>query len=483
MDTTTLIRIVAGLLVLVLALLYFMPSYIGRKKRNAGAIFLINLLTGWSVIGWIIVYIWARTEEPAQGVASQPQAAALPAVQGNARAGKLGFLALIAAASVLAIIFGVWLHNGPNSSSTSASPAAGGLSQTTPTYHESNEVLDPYDLSKNPYKWKDHSGILDTIEVPVIMGNGTRMGQVTYPGGCLKFSKMIDEHTAIYEVMVAHEDVGPDGEIAVLLADSDPPSPLRPWRVFVEGPMEAVNGLGQTITLTAIRFEGYFSPPPPEPAQAPQGPSPTEAQQPSSPANVPDVAAPTPVPGENSNPPAAQPEVQPGSKTAPAETPDSPPSPPSAAEIVQQAVELWKQQRYSDAIPLFNQACNSGNADSCYHLGLIYDFGQGVTQDFSRAEALYSKSCNAGNGAACYHSSLLPQSIPGGCNSSAVTRNLSRSCDMGIATSCSMIGLSYIHGCGVAKDTEKGRQLLSKGCSLGDYNACDGTKQLPLAPR
>jgi TPR repeat protein len=52
--------------------------------------------------------------------------------------------------------------------------------------------------------------------------------------------------------------------------------------------------------------------------------------------------------------------------------------------------------------------------------------------------------------------------------------NLSRSCDMGIATSCSMVGYSYIHGCGVAKDTEKGRQLLSRGCSLGDHNACDG---------
>lgn len=278
MDTTTFIRIVAGCLVLVLVLLYFLPSYIGRKKRNAVAIFLVNLLTGWSIIGWIVVYVWARNEENVQGVASQPQVAALPAVQGNARARKLGFLALIAAALVLAIILHVRLHNGSNSPNTSAAPITEASSDVVATYHDSNEILDPYDLSKNPYKWKDHSGILDTVEVPVIMGNGTRMGQVTYPGGCLKFSKMIDEHTAIYEVMVAHEDVGPDGEIAVLLADSDPPSSLRPWRVFIEGPMEALNGLGQSITLTAIRFEGYYSPPPPEPAQAPQGSSPTEAQ-------------------------------------------------------------------------------------------------------------------------------------------------------------------------------------------------------------
>jgi len=106
----------------------------------------------------------------------------------------------------------------------------------------------------------------------------------------------------------------------------------------------------------------------------------------------------------------------------------------------------------------------------------MYDFGEGVAQDFPRALAFYSKSCNSGNGAACYHLSMLPQSLPGGCNSGAVTRNLSRSCDVGIATSCSMIGYSYIHGCGVAKDTEKGRQLLSKACSLGDPYACDGIK-------
>jgi hypothetical protein len=160
------------------------------------------------------------------------------------------------------------------------------------------------------------------------------------------------------------------------------------------------------------------------------------------------------------------------------ENPAPPAQTPSIPEIDRQAITLWNQKRYADAIPLFNQACSGGKTDSCYRLGLMYDFGQGVTQDSSRAAAFYSKSCNAGIGAACYHLSMLQQYQPGGavCNSVAVTRNLSRSCDTGIATSCSIVGYSYIHGCGVAKDTEKGRQLLSKGCSLGDHNACDGIK-------
>jgi hypothetical protein len=42
-----------------LALLYFLPSIIGRNKRAAGAIFLVNFLAGWTVIGWFIALIWA----------------------------------------------------------------------------------------------------------------------------------------------------------------------------------------------------------------------------------------------------------------------------------------------------------------------------------------------------------------------------------------------------------------------------------------
>ncbi len=202
---------------------------------------------------------------------------------------------------------------------------------------------------------------------------------------------------------------------------------------------------------------------------------------------APQESNPTPVEGyykpptehvQNSKPLAAQPEVQQEPKPVPVENPNPPAQPPIVVEIDQQAITLWNQKRYSDAIPLFNQACSSGKTNSCYALGLIYDFGRSVAQDFPRAAAFYSKSCNAGTGLACYHLSMLqyPGQSGGMPCSRAVTLNLSRSCDMGIATSCSEVGLSYIHGCGVAKDTEKGQQLLSKGCSLGDYNACDGIK-------
>jgi hypothetical protein len=44
-------------------LLYFIPAILGRDKRDATGIFLLNLFLGWTVIGWIIALIWAVSAE------------------------------------------------------------------------------------------------------------------------------------------------------------------------------------------------------------------------------------------------------------------------------------------------------------------------------------------------------------------------------------------------------------------------------------
>jgi hypothetical protein len=44
---------------LFLVLLYFLPAIVGRDKRDAAGIFLLNLLLGWTVVGWVIALVWA----------------------------------------------------------------------------------------------------------------------------------------------------------------------------------------------------------------------------------------------------------------------------------------------------------------------------------------------------------------------------------------------------------------------------------------
>jgi TonB family protein len=135
----------------------------------------------------------------------------------------------------------------------------------------SDEVIEPIDISKNPYRLKGHSGILDNRRVPLLVGDGTTQ-YAPYPGGNLRFSQMIDEHTATYQVLVGREDVYPDGEIMVVLPDSTPPDNNKLWRVAVVGPTKVVNGLGNTIVVCEVRFLGYYDPPPtsPNPSSSPQ---------------------------------------------------------------------------------------------------------------------------------------------------------------------------------------------------------------------
>ncbi|MCF8878902.1 superinfection immunity protein [Hyphobacterium sp. SN044] len=50
-------------ILLIPALLYFIPTIVAllRGHHNAFAIFLTNLLFGWTVIGWLITLIWSTT--------------------------------------------------------------------------------------------------------------------------------------------------------------------------------------------------------------------------------------------------------------------------------------------------------------------------------------------------------------------------------------------------------------------------------------
>jgi hypothetical protein len=49
--------------VLALAGTYFAPAYIGHVKRNFAAILMVNLLLGWTVVGWIAALIWACVQD------------------------------------------------------------------------------------------------------------------------------------------------------------------------------------------------------------------------------------------------------------------------------------------------------------------------------------------------------------------------------------------------------------------------------------
>lgn len=60
--------LVAGVGLGFMVLVYFFPSIVAmrRQKSNSSAIFVLNLLTGWTFIGWVIACVWAYTVDPPQ---------------------------------------------------------------------------------------------------------------------------------------------------------------------------------------------------------------------------------------------------------------------------------------------------------------------------------------------------------------------------------------------------------------------------------
>lgn len=49
-------------ILVVLAIIYFIPCMIAAKSPRIAAVFVANLVFGWTVVGWFIVLIWALAE-------------------------------------------------------------------------------------------------------------------------------------------------------------------------------------------------------------------------------------------------------------------------------------------------------------------------------------------------------------------------------------------------------------------------------------
>jgi hypothetical protein len=61
-----LIRLLWALCLLTIALfVYFLPALnaVSRRHRNVNAIAVLNLLLGWTLIGWVAAMVWSATDD------------------------------------------------------------------------------------------------------------------------------------------------------------------------------------------------------------------------------------------------------------------------------------------------------------------------------------------------------------------------------------------------------------------------------------
>ena len=137
----------------------------------------------------------------------------------------------------------------------------------------------------------------------------------------------------------------------------------------------------------------------------------------------------------------------------------------------------------------YEQACDDGNPLACTNLGFIYQNGHGVPIDLDAALRLYIRACDGSrcsgrNNLGCVNLGRLYRDGIGVKADPERAISLFREvCDRpsrlgdaedaaNIARACSSAGTTWLYGEGVARDIPRSLGLLEKGCRAGDTLGC-----------
>jgi len=57
---------IGPLIVIILTCIYFIPSIVANQREHyyTSTVFIVNLLLGWTFLGWVITLIWATKKTP-----------------------------------------------------------------------------------------------------------------------------------------------------------------------------------------------------------------------------------------------------------------------------------------------------------------------------------------------------------------------------------------------------------------------------------
>jgi hypothetical protein len=161
--------------------------------------------------------------------------------------------------------------------------------------------------------------------------------------------------------------------------------------------------------------------------------------------------------------------------------------------------------------------CSSGEAGSCFVVGMMLLHGTGVDRDPGRAALMLAKACEGGDGAGCLgladvlrdgaagardparareltlralsllEGTCLAHGLPEECFTVAhvletgrgVKRDVARAaaalaagCDKGAAALCHRLATRYLGGEGYPRDPQRAAGLLARGCDGGEGPAC-----------
>lgn len=143
------------------------------------------------------------------------------------------------------------------------------------------------------------------------------------------------------------------------------------------------------------------------------------------------------------------------------------------SQIEQRANEAYEEGSYADAAALFGAACKGGVKEACRQLGVMYEEGEGLTQNYSNALILYSKSCKTGDTVGCdLLGGMYQEGLGVETDYFRAFALYSKACDSGYASSCNNLGTLYYDGNGTIQDRSRAAALYAKACDSGSPTAC-----------
>lgn len=138
-------------------------------------------------------------------------------------------------------------------------------------------------------------------------------------------------------------------------------------------------------------------------------------------------------------------------------------------EYCEKAHELYDQGDYKGAFQFFLKAANAGNANAQNFLGGMYEYGDGVTQNYSKAFEWYSKAAKQNHYYAQYELGLLYFEGNGvKQNYDKALEWLTKSAKNNYSLANYQLGLMYYKGDGVKKDYLKAYDYFIKSAENQD---------------
>jgi uncharacterized protein len=121
------------------------------------------------------------------------------------------------------------------------------------------------------------------------------------------------------------------------------------------------------------------------------------------------------------------------------------------------------------AIDLLVRACDGGDKQSCFVLGIEYARGENTKQDFAATTRVFDRACDRALAKACF---AIAQNFASQKDGKHAAEYARRACHMGHGESCGMVAQLHADGTGVAKSAREATAWATEGCRMGHMPSC-----------